>query len=167
MTKNRLNLTIMYQLIFTFDIRIKIDSMQENFRFTGHETFHCRSYWLKKGYDQVKNGQAFGPDATLDLGVGKNMVSSIKYWMKAFDILNAENEEINPVANKLIKDNGWDPYLEDEATLWLLHYTIVKNNYASIFNIVFNELRKKKPKFTYRNLEDLIKKKKLKLVKIH
>lgn len=136
--------------------------MQERFRFTGHETFHCRSYWLKKGYDQITAGKAFGPEATIDLGVGKNMVSSIKYWMKSFNIIDQENEKINLISTSLFQDDGWDPYLEDVATLWLLHYTIVKNNYASIFHLIFNELRKKKPKFTFRNFEDLIKDKDIK-----
>jgi hypothetical protein len=48
--------------------------------FSGHETFHCKTHWLKKGYDFVKNGGNFNnPDAVVNLGVGKNMVTSIYY----------------------------------------------------------------------------------------
>ena len=48
--------------------------------FSGHETFSCRSYWPKKGYDFLNNGNKFNDnDALVKLGVGKNMVSSIKH----------------------------------------------------------------------------------------
>jgi hypothetical protein len=44
--------------------------------FSGHDTFHCRQLWLKKGYDFVKNGNKFMDiEAVVLLGVGKNMVS--------------------------------------------------------------------------------------------
>ena len=37
--------------------------------FTGHETFHCRHFWLKKGYDYLSTGQSFkNPDAITALG---------------------------------------------------------------------------------------------------
>ena len=28
-------------------------------KFSGHESFHCRPFWLKKGFDYVKNGFSF------------------------------------------------------------------------------------------------------------
>jgi hypothetical protein len=39
---------------------------------------------------------------------------------------------------------GYDPFLEDEASLWLLHYQLVKNGFSSIYSIIFNEFRKEK-----------------------
>ena len=57
----------------------------QRYSFSGHESFHCRSLWLKKGYDFLNNGYAFNsPDAVVHLGVGKNMVAAIRFWMKAF-----------------------------------------------------------------------------------
>ena len=48
------------------------------FTFSGHETFHCRQLWLKKGYDFVKNGNKFTDnESVVLLGVGKNMVSAL------------------------------------------------------------------------------------------
>jgi len=59
--------------------------------FSGHETFHCRHLWLKKGYEFIKAGSKFSEeDAVLKLGVGKNMVSAINFWMKAFGIIDKE-----------------------------------------------------------------------------
>ncbi len=119
--------------------------------FSGHETFHCRHLWLKKGYDFVKAGRKFtDEDAVVELGVGKNMVSGIYYWMKAFGIIGREGE-LTEFAEYLLDDKGKDPYLEDEASLWLLHYQLVKLNNASIYNLIFNEFRREKIEFTKDN----------------
>ena len=48
--------------------------------FSGHGTFKCKTHWLKRGYDFICDGGNFNAeDAVIGLGVGKNMVSSIKY----------------------------------------------------------------------------------------
>ncbi len=48
--------------------------------FSGHETFYCKSLWLKKGYDFRLGGNTFNQeDAVVKLGVGKNMVASIRF----------------------------------------------------------------------------------------
>ena len=115
------------------------------FIFSGHDSFQCRQLWLKKGYDYVQVGKDFNDaDAVVQLGVGKNMVSSIRFWLKAFNIIDHKD---NPTEfGKRLFDNetGYDPFLEDEASLWLLHYQLVKNKFASIYSIIFNELRKEK-----------------------
>lgn len=48
--------------------------------FSGHETFPFRYAWLKKGLDGlIKKPTLFtSEDAVIDLGVGKNMVRSIR-----------------------------------------------------------------------------------------
>lgn len=62
--------------------------MATRYTFSGHESFCCKSLWLKKGYDAVSAGLDFNsPDAVARLGVGKNMVSAIRYWMRAFGLL--------------------------------------------------------------------------------
>lgn len=128
----------------------------KRFSFSGHESFHCRNLWLKKGFEFIKKGKFFNDeDAVVELGVGKNMVSAIRYWMKAFGILDI-NDNLTEIAYKLLDNDGWDPYLEDEASLWLLHYNIVTGGYASIYNLVFNELRKEKVEFTADNLLSFI-----------
>ncbi|MDF2449461.1 MAG: hypothetical protein K0R26_1965 [Bacteroidota bacterium] len=130
------------------------------YSFSGHESFHCRHLWLKKGYDFINNGKSFSDEsAVLELGVGKNMVNSIRFWMKAFNILD-EKDSITPLANRLFNDrNGWDKYIEDEATLWLLHYHLVKKSHASTYNMIFNEFRKEKIEFTRINFENYVQRK--------
>ncbi len=117
--------------------------------FSGHETFQCRHLWLKKGYDYINAGKSFGAeDAVVELGVGKNMVTSIRYWMRAFD-LSEGGEKMTAFADALFSDDGGlDPYLEDDASLWLLHYHLVRKGYATSYNLIFNELRKERVEFT-------------------
>jgi hypothetical protein len=97
-------------------------------------------------------------DAVVELGVGKNMVSSIRFWMKAFNLLT-QADELTDFAHRLLSDDGYDPYMEDEGTLWLLHYQLVKKGFASIYYIVFNELRREKIEFTKDNFISYIKRK--------
>jgi len=49
--------------------------------------------------------------------------------------------------------------MEDEGTLWLLHYQLVKKGFASTYSIVFNELRREKIEFTKDNFISYIKRK--------
>lgn len=117
-------------------------------KFSGHESFQCRLYWLKKGHDFVQsNGDFNSEDAPIHLGVGKNMVASIKYWMRAFGLFNDDTKKLSVLAKKIFDNDGWDPYLEDEGTLWLLHYQLVRNKYATAYDIIFNGLRKRKSEF--------------------
>lgn len=110
--------------------------------FTGHETFHCRHFWLKKGYDFYKKHEAPNiEDAILQLGVGKNMVSAIDFWLRAFSIKD-ENKSLTLLADKIFSDSGYDPYLENYGTLWLLQYYLVKTEVASIYSMVFKDFRK-------------------------
>lgn len=126
--------------------------MQNKLVFSGHETFHCKNMWLKKGYDFVENEGKFVDEACIDLGVGRNMVSSIRFWLKAFNIIDFENEQSTELAKFLFNEgNGVDKYLEYETTLWLLHYLLIINNYSSIYSIVFNDFRKLKPEFNKEN----------------
>lgn len=116
--------------------------------FSGHETFQCRHLWLKKGYDFVKSGKSFNADdAVVELGVGKNMVNSIRYWMRAFDLLGA-GDTLTEFAERMFDDDGLDPFLEDDASLWLMHYQLVRKGYATSYNLIFNELRKKEIEFS-------------------
>ncbi len=62
-----------------------------NLKFSGHDTFHCRQQWLLKGIELIENKNLKGfsnlEEAILNLGVGKNMVQSIQYWLRAFGLL--------------------------------------------------------------------------------
>ncbi|MEZ4952201.1 MAG: DUF4007 family protein [Saprospiraceae bacterium] len=119
--------------------------------FSGHESFQCRHLWLKKGYDFVQKEKSFSADDTVvELGVGKNMASSIRYWIRAFN-LSETGSELTEFAHRLFSDDGYDPYLEDDGSLWLLHYHLVKKGFATSYSLIFNELRKEKIEFSKAN----------------
>jgi len=115
------------------------------YTFSGHETFYCRHYWLKKGFDFLRENNNFNDDdAVIKLGVGKNMVSSIRFWLRAFNITQNEgrnNEDLTNLGRFLFEDEGADPYLEDVNSLWLLHYHLVKKGLASIYQLFFNKIK--------------------------
>lgn len=128
------------------------------YTFSGHDSFQCRQLWLKKGYDYIQEGKNFNEeDAVVQLGVGKNMVSSIRFWLKAFNVI--DNKDIPTEFGKRLFDDeyGYDPFLEDEASLWLLHYQLVKNGFASIYSIIFNEFRKEKLFFSKETFVNYVK----------
>ena len=97
-----------------------------------HETFTPRYGWLKKGYDAASREPDIfrAANAIEQLGVGKNMVRSIRYWCQSFKVLRSNDSGgmvPTELGNILFRDGdgeegGWDPYLEDVASLWLLHW---------------------------------------------
>lgn len=129
------------------------------YTFSGHESFSCKSLWLKKGYDFAKARNRFtDDDAVIKLGVGKNMVSSIRYWLKAFGL--TENDEVQPLADFIFDDEkGVDPFMEETATLWLLHYSLVKKGAASIYRLGFTEFQREKKEFDKAAFHAFLKKK--------
>ncbi|RZJ83434.1 MAG: DUF4007 family protein, partial [Chryseobacterium sp.] len=125
--------------------------------FSGHETFVCRQFWLKKGYEHLKAGRSFTEEkSVIGLGVGKNMTTAIKFWLKAFNIISEEDELTG--FGKFLMD-GVDPYLEDVASLWLLHYMIIRSEKVFTFNSFFNQFLKEKNEFTKEHLLSFLKRK--------
>lgn len=126
--------------------------------FSGHETFACKSHWLKRGYEFVRGGKNFSDDeAVVHLGVGKNMVSSIRFWMKAFGILDKDGQLTNLAYRLLDEDNGYDPYFEDLGTLWLMHFNIVNNRYATVYWTTFIDYHRSKNLIEKDKLKNFIK----------
>lgn len=117
------------------------------YTFSGHESFPCKSLWLKKGYDFVVTGNDFNsPEAVIGLGVGKNMVASIRFWLRVFGI--TENDEPTDLANYLFNDkNGKDCYIEDIATLWLLHFNLVFSDDATLYKMFFCGVQRERNHF--------------------
>ncbi len=100
--------------------------------FGRHETFILRYSWLTKGFQAIQtNPLVFVDDnATVELGVGKNMVLSIKYWLQATKLIKPKEGggyESTNLGEKLFGKNGYDEYLEDEGTIWLIHWLLASN----------------------------------------
>lgn len=102
--------------------------------FSGHETFPVRYGWLKKAYDAVEetkggvaNKSIFASDeAIAEFGVGKNMVGSIRHWATSCGVIAEDTSTGQLVPTRLgsflFGASGVDPYLENPASLWLLHW---------------------------------------------
>lgn len=126
------------------------------YTFSGHESFTCKTLWLKKGYDFIRNNNSFNsPDSVVVLGVGKNMVASIRYWMRAFGL--TENDEPLTIADYLFDSNqGKDPYMEDLGTLWLLHFLLVSTCEATLYHILFTQLQRERKIFDRQHVQNLV-----------
>ena len=135
-----------------------IKPQYNDIHFSGHESFPCRTLWLKKGYDFIKNNGNFNADdAVVTLGVGKNMVSAIRYWYKVFGF---NSEKFGWIADYLFdNDNGKDKYLEDLATLWLLHFLIIYFNDATLYNMFFAMFQRERKVFDREHILNFVKRK--------
>ena len=103
-------------------------------QFSGHETFPLRHLWLRKAFDVVakyKQGAPKNifsdPAAIITFGVGKNMVTSIRHWAIACEIISENNEKYQPteIGTFLFDEKtGRDPFMETPATTWLIQWMV-------------------------------------------
>lgn len=119
--------------------------------------------WLKKAFDQasadgrVPKAAFIDESAIASFGVGKNMVSSIRHWAIACDVLRDSGEnldafEISPIASEILRNGGLDPYAENPATAWYAHWQLAgKGNRATTWQWLFNHVTA--PTFTRQELE--------------
>ena len=127
-------------------LAIQRPASAQSFRFSGHETFPCRYAWLPKAAQAVAEKgnhdlltSAREDDAMVQLGVGKNMVRSIRFWAEAADVLEASEagHALTDFGLQLLVGNRGgpplDPYLEDIQTLWLIHWKLATNQKVTIF----------------------------------
>ncbi|QBJ77861.1 DUF4007 domain-containing protein [Aquitalea sp. USM4] len=129
--------------------------------FSGHETFPLRQMWLKKAFDRACGGEtipkaAFSDaDAIAAFGVGKNMVASIKHWALACGLMieAGQNEfKLSKLASEILRDGGLDPYAENPATAWLVHWQLAgKCIRSTTWYWLFNHVTV--PTFTRQELE--------------
>ena len=116
-------------------------------KFRAHETFFIRKGWLYKGLRGVQNNQNVFIDKKENpmdvLGMGSNMVKSLRYWMQATQLTTESSVKGRSRAQALtdfaqiIQAN--DPYMEELGTLWLLHYKLATNkDLATAWYYFFN-----------------------------
>lgn len=119
--------------------------------FARHETFHPRYGWFRKAYTFVGDdpGIFACPDAPIRMGVGKNMVRAIRFWGTAAKLI-VESPTSRPrsstrmvrtdLGDKLFGEEGWDTYMEEPATLWLLHWLLLAPPcWLPVWWVAFNE----------------------------
>jgi len=138
-------------------------TVRPHLSFSGHETFVFRYAWLKKAVDAVATdpGIFTRESAIVTLGVGKNMVRSMRHWALATQVIE---EAPRTRGNQLVVthfgaflfgEGGRDPYLEDPNTLWLLHWRLfAQQQRCTIWHWTFNKLPSNE--FTRETLFDFV-----------
>ncbi len=125
----------------------------EKLSFGKHQTFAFKATWIPKVlefFDKDSDGVYYSKilseyDAKYKLGLGTNMVGSLKYWLQ---VLNITKD--NRSGGRLLTDFGAmlkekDPYLENKSSLFLLHKYLVQSfDNATAWFYFFNEYRPKK-----------------------
>lgn len=121
----------------------------DSLRLRRHESFSLRDGWIEK-YFQVlseSNTNIFVKNNGISiLGIGSNMVKSLKFWLIAANI-------IEPTSNYKLTNFGRllytrDRYLESSTSLYLLHYFLCSfrnKNWVNLDNpiptLFFNEYK--------------------------
>ena len=107
----------------------KLTGDSQNFRFGGHQSFALRTAWLPKAAQAILEGEDVFSDplrGVVRLGLGKNMVESLRVWVEAYGIATRNEGQwvLTRLGKALLGAGGYDRFLEDEQTLWLLHWNI-------------------------------------------
>lgn len=106
-------------------------------RYSGHETFACRFGWIPKAVrliEQEPRSLASDEEAIIRLGLGKNMVKSLRFWLDAFDVAEAKGGswQLRPFGAALLGSDGFDPFIERTETQWLLHWAVASRSTAPL-----------------------------------
>ena len=109
------------------------------FRFSGHETFPCRYTWLPKAVRGIQECPDLFSDedaAMVRLGVGKNMVRAIRFWAGASEVITPTPKKgiaISDFGDAIFGRAGYDEFLEDIKTLWLIHWKLSASTTEPLF----------------------------------
>jgi Protein of unknown function (DUF4007) len=105
--------------------------MTPSYRISGHESFACRYSWLPKAVRELSKDPLIFSDedaAMVTLGVGKNMLRSIRFWAQATGMASTARKgsghSLTQFAGEILGEGGRDPFLEDIRTLWLIHWKL-------------------------------------------
>lgn len=109
--------------------------------FSGHEKFECKIDWITKGLNAFSQNKQILNLTNIEegietLGLGINMIKSLNHWMHVLGLM--EESDLTELGHTLLEK---DPYLENNDTLWLLHWNIVKSQKrATLYNLFFNTI---------------------------
>lgn len=130
-------------------------------RFKAHESFSIRKGWLYKGLKNViEQPDIFSNKSLVPtdiLGIGNNMVRSLRYWLQVTGLTYESNvggrhQELTELAHIIWE---YDQYMEETGTLWLLHYKLsTQQNDATAWYYLFNEFDL--PEFNKEDFVDMI-----------
>ena len=110
-------------------------------RLKRHGSFSIREGWFEKAIYSInkneKERSIFSKEnGVITLGIGANMVTSLRFWLIASEIIHEKNSYFTGFGNLLCE---YDPYLDSDFSWWMIHQHLVTNfKDAPVFNIIFN-----------------------------
>lgn len=114
--------------------------------FGQHQSFYLREKWISKGIKELGIYSDFFNDKENfeKIGLGKNMVESLKFWLGATKIIEEINKEVkvSKLGQLIYK---YDKFIKFNFTKLLLHYNLAtgsdyNNRYSStVIYWLFNE----------------------------
>lgn len=113
-----------------------------------HQSFYIRDKWFSKGLRAVaENGRFFYEEFSFEkIGLGKNMLESLKYWLLAFQVI--EDTTIEGQKHHKLTDLGQllldrDRVLQKNDTISILHYNLVRNqnDQSTVFEWFFTKYK--------------------------
>lgn len=120
--------------------------------FNRHGSFYIRASWPLKGVMAIIDEPTiFTPQKEFDaidkLGIGRVMVTSLRYWMKALKLATEDKDnvgriELRPthICRSILE---YDKFFQNIGTAWLLHRNLAKNyDDATTWYWFFNKFEK-------------------------
>ena len=121
--------------------------------FNKHGSFYVRQAWPIKAVDAILSGEnsIFSPQNELiaidELGLGRVMVRSLRYWLKAMKLADESKHSkgniqhtLSDVTKTIVE---YDGFFETYGTMWLLHYNLASNkDNATTWYWFFNEFNR-------------------------
>ncbi len=83
------------------------------------------------------------PVSIANFGVGRNMIGSMRYWATATGILDDTEDglAVSWFGEMLFGDEGIDLHLEEDFSLWLIHWHLASRPRLTSFYWLFNHYR--------------------------
>ncbi|WP_163971802.1 DUF4007 family protein [Oceanobacillus halotolerans] len=115
-----------------------------------HQSFYLRDRWLSKAIKPLKTDERFfyDKDAFEKIGLGKNMVQSLRFWVVATGIIEEKFNDKRKKVHHLTRFgkilDTYDKFIQFNETASIIHYHLVKEKEPStVWYWFFNELTEK------------------------
>lgn len=113
-----------------------------------HQSFYLRDRWLNKAMRHLRNDNRFFYDkeAFEKMGLGKNMVQSLRYWVVATgvveEVFNEDRKKIHLITKFGEILYGFDKFIKFQDTASIIHYHMCRSPEPSTaWYWFFNELK--------------------------
>ncbi len=121
--------------------------------FNKHGSFYVRASWPSKGLMAINEDPTiFTPQSEIEavdkLGIGRVMVTSLRYWLVAMGLAEEDRDNLGRVKLN-ITDLGYtilknDKFFQRTGTAWLLHRNLARNKEeATTWYWFFNKFNKR------------------------